>query len=136
GSPVDGNGLDVEVIDGPEENRFTLAAVMESLRGESDLAKAKSILVEVGEGSTDVALLSGGELQQSGTFPLGSIRLRAGMSAGPASAAEIWSTTDLLQTLAEARSYKSEIDARLVWTRFRAQTREAQELKDAPCRGD
>jgi chromosome partitioning protein len=48
-----------------------------------------------------------------------------------ASAAEIWSTTDLLQTLAEAKSYKSEIDARLVWTRFRAQTREAQELKDA-----
>lgn len=73
-------GLDVEVIDGPEENRLTLTAVMDSLRGESDLGKAKSILVEVGGGSTDVACLSGGELQQSGTFPIGSIRLRAEVS--------------------------------------------------------
>jgi len=48
-----------------------------------------------------------------------------------ASAAEIWSTTDLLQTLEDARKYKTDVDARLVWTRFRAQTREAQELKDA-----
>ncbi len=77
-------GLDVEVIDGPEENRLTLSAVMDSLRGVSDLGQAKSILVEVGGGSTDIAVLSGGELQQSGTFPLGSIRLRAEMSAGSA----------------------------------------------------
>ncbi len=52
-----------------------------------------------------------------------------------ASAAEIWSTTDLLQTLEEARDYKPDVDARLVWTRFRAQTREAQELKDAVEKG-
>jgi chromosome partitioning protein len=52
-----------------------------------------------------------------------------------ASAAEIWSTTDLLQTLDEARNYKPDVDARLVWTRFRAQTREAQELKDAVQKG-
>jgi len=52
-----------------------------------------------------------------------------------ASAAEIWSTADLLQTLEEARNYKSDIDARLVWTRFRAQTKEAQELKDAVQKG-
>ncbi len=77
-------GLDVEVIDGPEENRLTLSAVMDSLRSVPDLAKAKNILVEVGGGSTDIAVLSGGELQQSATFPLGSIRLRAGLAAGPA----------------------------------------------------
>jgi exopolyphosphatase/guanosine-5'-triphosphate,3'-diphosphate pyrophosphatase len=78
-----GTGLDVEVIDGPEENRLTLSAVMDSLSGESGLDKEKSILVEVGGGSTDVAVLSEGELQQSGTFTLGSIRLRAEMIAGP-----------------------------------------------------
>src|SRR5512136_678043 len=76
-------GLDVEVIDGPEENRLTLTAVVDSLRSEPELIKAKCILVEVGGGSTDIALLTGGELQQSGTFPLGSVRLRAGMGAGP-----------------------------------------------------
>jgi exopolyphosphatase/guanosine-5'-triphosphate,3'-diphosphate pyrophosphatase len=77
-------GLDVEVIDGPEENRLTLSAVMDSLRGEPEIGKAKSILVEVGGGSTDVAVLSGGELERSGTFPLGSIRLRAGVHTGSA----------------------------------------------------
>ena len=75
-------GLDVEVIDGPEENRLTLTAVVDSIRGDPGLGKAKTVLVEVGGGSTDVALLSGSELQQSGTFPLGSIRLRAGVNAG------------------------------------------------------
>jgi chromosome partitioning protein len=52
-----------------------------------------------------------------------------------ASAAEIWSTTDLLQTLEEAKTYKPGVDARLVWTRFRAYTREAQDLKDAVEKG-
>jgi chromosome partitioning protein len=52
-----------------------------------------------------------------------------------ASAAEIWSTNDLVQTLEEARDYKSDVEARLVWTRFRAQTREAQELRDAVEKG-
>ena len=48
-----------------------------------------------------------------------------------ASAAEIWSTADLLQTLDEARKYKEDVDARIVWNRFRAYTREAQELSEA-----
>lgn len=48
-----------------------------------------------------------------------------------ASAAEIWSTSDLLQTLSEARDYKSAVDARIIWTRFRSHTREAQDLKSA-----
>jgi chromosome partitioning protein len=52
-----------------------------------------------------------------------------------ASAAEIWSTADLLQTLDEARAYKPDVDARIVWTRFRAYTREAQDLKDAVHKG-
>jgi exopolyphosphatase / guanosine-5'-triphosphate,3'-diphosphate pyrophosphatase len=78
------SGLDVEVIDGPEENRLTLSAVLDSLRGEPELGKAKSVLVEVGGGSTDVAILGGGELVQSGTFSLGSIRLRAGVTSGAA----------------------------------------------------
>jgi exopolyphosphatase / guanosine-5'-triphosphate,3'-diphosphate pyrophosphatase len=78
------SGLDVEVIDGPEENRLTLSAIMDALRREPELGKARSVLVEVGGGSTDVALLGGGELVQSGAFPLGSIRLRAGATAGAA----------------------------------------------------
>jgi chromosome partitioning protein len=45
-----------------------------------------------------------------------------------ASAAEIWSVSDLLQTITEAGEYRSDVDARILWTRFRGQTREAQEL--------
>ncbi len=45
-----------------------------------------------------------------------------------ASAAEIWSVSDLLVTIDEARAYRTKVDARIVWTRFRGQTREAQEL--------
>ena len=78
-------GLDVEIIDGPEENRLTYSAVFESLKGGPNLGKGKTLLVEVGGGSTDVTLLSGGEPVQSGTFPLGSIRLRAGASASSGS---------------------------------------------------
>ncbi|RNC66038.1 MAG: ParA family protein [Desulfuromonadales bacterium] len=48
-----------------------------------------------------------------------------------ASAAEIWSTADLLGTIEEARRLAHHVDARIVWNRFRGQTREAQELSEA-----
>ncbi len=75
-------GLDVEIIDGPEENRLTLLAVQESLRSSPYLKPGTSVLVEVGGGSADVTLLKDQEPAQSGTFPLGAIRLRASVSAG------------------------------------------------------
>jgi chromosome partitioning protein len=48
-----------------------------------------------------------------------------------ASAAEIWSTADLLQTIKAARDYRKDIDVRIVWNRFRSQTREAVDLSEA-----
>jgi chromosome partitioning protein len=48
-----------------------------------------------------------------------------------ASAAEIWSTADLIDTINAAREYRSDIDVRIVWNRFRAHTREAVELSEA-----
>jgi chromosome partitioning protein len=48
-----------------------------------------------------------------------------------ASAAEIWSTADLLQTIDAARGFRSDIDVRIVWNRFRARTREALDLSEA-----
>jgi len=47
------------------------------------------------------------------------------------SAPEIWAVRDLLGTVAEARQRKPDLDARLVWTRYRAQTREARDLSEA-----
>ena len=46
-----------------------------------------------------------------------------------ASAAEIWATSDLLALVDEAKKVKP-VDARMVWTRYRAHTRLAQELSE------
>lgn len=47
------------------------------------------------------------------------------------SAAEIWATTDLLQTIEEARQQRPDLEARIVWNKYRQQTRSAQELSAA-----
>lgn len=46
-----------------------------------------------------------------------------------ASAAEIWATSDLLELIEEAKKVKP-VSARMVWTRYRAHTRLAQELSE------
>ena len=49
---------------------------------------------------------------------------------GP-SAAEIWATTDLLDTIEEAQEERPELKSRIVWNKFRAYTKSAPELRDA-----
>ena len=48
-----------------------------------------------------------------------------------ASAAEIWATADLLNTIEAAKRHKGEVDARILWNRFRASTNSAKELSEA-----
>ncbi|MBZ0106390.1 MAG: ParA family protein [Sulfuricella denitrificans] len=48
-----------------------------------------------------------------------------------ASAAEVWATGDLVQTVEAARRRRPEIDVRIVWNRFREHTRSARELSEA-----
>jgi len=81
-------GLDVEVIDGSEENRLTYSAVLDSLVGGPELNHGQTLLVEAGGGSADVTLLEDGELLQAGTFPLGSIRLRTNLRPAAGSHAQ------------------------------------------------
>ncbi len=70
------SGLEIEVIDGSEENRLTYMAIHEAVAGLLDLQSINALVVEVGGGSTDISFLKQGELLQSGTYPLGSVRLR------------------------------------------------------------
>ena len=49
---------------------------------------------------------------------------------GP-SAAEIWATTDLLETVAEAQEERPELKSRIVWNKFRSYTKSANELRGA-----
>jgi exopolyphosphatase/guanosine-5'-triphosphate,3'-diphosphate pyrophosphatase len=69
-------GIDVEVIDGSEENRLTYMAVRAQLRDHPALVSGNTLLVEVGGGSADISFLRKGQPVQSGTYPLGSIRMR------------------------------------------------------------
>lgn len=48
-----------------------------------------------------------------------------------ASAAEIWALSDLYATIDEARNHRYHVDARIVWNRYRKQTRSAREFSDA-----
>ncbi|PYQ16455.1 MAG: exopolyphosphatase, partial [Acidobacteria bacterium] len=74
-------GIDVEVIDGSEENRLSYMAVRETLRDHEALAAGDAVLVEVGGGSADLSFLRKGEPIYSGTYALGSIRMRQNLAA-------------------------------------------------------
>ena len=74
-------GIEVEVIDGPEENRLTYMAVREVLGEHEMLRRGNTLLVEVGGGSADISFLREGEPVFSGTYALGSIRMRQALAS-------------------------------------------------------
>jgi exopolyphosphatase/guanosine-5'-triphosphate,3'-diphosphate pyrophosphatase len=74
-------GLEVEVIEGTEENRLTYVAVREALGEHEALRRGTALLVAVGGGSADISCLRQGEPVHSGTFALGSIRMRQNLAA-------------------------------------------------------
>ncbi|HJS58857.1 MAG TPA: Ppx/GppA phosphatase family protein [Vicinamibacteria bacterium] len=74
-------GFEVEVIDGSEENRLTYVAVREALKGHPALGQDDAVLVEVGGGSADLSFLRKGQPIHSGTYALGSIRLRQNLAS-------------------------------------------------------
>jgi exopolyphosphatase/guanosine-5'-triphosphate,3'-diphosphate pyrophosphatase len=74
-------GIDVEVIDGSEENRLSYVAVREALQDHEALTGGDALLVEVGGGSADLSFLRRGEPVYSGTYALGAIRMRQNLAA-------------------------------------------------------
>jgi exopolyphosphatase/guanosine-5'-triphosphate,3'-diphosphate pyrophosphatase len=74
-------GIDVEVIDGSEENRLTYLAVREALRDHEAMKDGDALLVEVGGGSADLSYLRRGEPVYSGTYALGAVRMRQNLAA-------------------------------------------------------
>jgi exopolyphosphatase/guanosine-5'-triphosphate,3'-diphosphate pyrophosphatase len=74
-------GIEVEIIDGSEENRLTYLAVREALRGHEALTTGDTLLVEVGGGSGDLSFLRRGQPIHSGTYALGSIRMRQSLAS-------------------------------------------------------
>jgi exopolyphosphatase/guanosine-5'-triphosphate,3'-diphosphate pyrophosphatase len=75
-------GLEIEVIDTSEESRLTVAAVRRQLGGEAGSKRGFVLVAHVGGGSTLLTVVDRGEILDSHSLPLGSIRLREGLLSG------------------------------------------------------
>jgi exopolyphosphatase/guanosine-5'-triphosphate,3'-diphosphate pyrophosphatase len=68
-------GIDIEVIEGAEENRLELIAVESALQGRYDFEKRNCLIMEVGTGSTEIIFTNKGEVSLTRTLPIGPLRL-------------------------------------------------------------
>jgi exopolyphosphatase / guanosine-5'-triphosphate,3'-diphosphate pyrophosphatase len=69
-------GVEFDIINEAEEGRLLFLAVRDTLEGHAALRGARTLLAEVGGGSTSLTLLRRGEPTRSGVYALGSIRIR------------------------------------------------------------
>jgi len=69
-------GLNVEVIGTSEESRLTVSAVRQAVAGALGIDQEEALIADVGGGSTLLTLLEDGEIANSQSLRLGSIRLQ------------------------------------------------------------
>jgi exopolyphosphatase/guanosine-5'-triphosphate,3'-diphosphate pyrophosphatase len=82
-------GLEIEPIDEAEVNRVTFLGVQPYLEGESSLNAARTIVTEVGGGSTELLLVKDGNVAFAHTFRMGSLRLRKAIEGYGASSGQV-----------------------------------------------
>lgn len=85
-------GLEVEVLDTAEESRLTVAGARQHLGPGLRSTRGLLLVAHVGGGSALLTILSQGEIVESQSLPVGSIRMREGLLTGsesPQRAAEI-----------------------------------------------
>jgi exopolyphosphatase / guanosine-5'-triphosphate,3'-diphosphate pyrophosphatase len=75
-------GFDVEVIGPAEESRLIVAGVRQHLSPEIRTRRGLLLVAHVGGGSTLLTVLQQGEIVESQSLPLGSIRLRESLLSG------------------------------------------------------
>lgn len=68
-------GLEVEVLDEAEVNRITYMGITPYLAACDEVSGGKSVIVEVGGGSTELLVVRGGNVLHSESYRLGSVRL-------------------------------------------------------------
>lgn len=71
-------GIEVEVIEGAEENRLEMIAVTHGLDEQFDFHNGSCLILEVGSGSTVLIFLDHGEIEATRTLTVGSVRLPEG----------------------------------------------------------
>jgi exopolyphosphatase/guanosine-5'-triphosphate,3'-diphosphate pyrophosphatase len=74
-------GLSVEPLDEAEVIRITYLGIQPFLLSDPALKEARSVVTEVGGGSTELLLVKGGDVVYSHTYRLGSLRLRETLEA-------------------------------------------------------
>jgi exopolyphosphatase/guanosine-5'-triphosphate,3'-diphosphate pyrophosphatase len=74
--------IDVEIIEGAEENRLDLIAVEHAMEGKLDFDKKNCMIIEVGTGSTEIIYTTQGQVALTRTLPMGPIRLPEQSSTG------------------------------------------------------
>ena len=74
-------GMQVEPLDEAEVNRLTYLGIQPFLQAEPSLAAARTIVAEVGGGSTELLVVRGANVLYSHTYRLGSLRLRETLEA-------------------------------------------------------
>jgi exopolyphosphatase/guanosine-5'-triphosphate,3'-diphosphate pyrophosphatase len=75
-------GIDVEVVEGTEENRLDLLAVESALEDKLQIPKKNCLIMEVGCGATEIIVLTKGKVELTRTLPIGSLRLPERLAAG------------------------------------------------------
>ncbi|RPI04014.1 MAG: Ppx/GppA family phosphatase [Zetaproteobacteria bacterium] len=75
-------GLEVEVLDTAEESRLTVAGVRRHLSPDLRSKRGLLLVAHVGGGSTLLTVLSQGEIVESQSLSMGSIRMREGLLSG------------------------------------------------------
>ncbi len=82
-------GLQIDPIDEAEENRVTYLGILPYLQAEPALSHAKTIVIEVGGGSTDCLVVRNGNVLLAHSYRLGSLRLRETLEAYNAPAGKV-----------------------------------------------
>ncbi len=68
--------INVEMIEGAEENRLTYIAVQDVLAQEPKLKVKDAIIVDIGGGSTELLLVQAGQITFAHSYRLGALRMR------------------------------------------------------------
>lgn len=74
-------GLQIEPIDEAEETRITYLGILPYLRSEPALQTGKTIVIEIGGGSTELLVVHERNVLYSNSYRLGSLRLRETLEA-------------------------------------------------------
>lgn len=91
-------GLQIEPLDEAEVSRVTYLGIQPFLESEPALQVARTIVVEVGGGSTELLLMRSGNVLYSHTYRLGSLRLRETLEAYQAPTIKV---RDIMETQIE-----------------------------------